>query len=160
MTEPKKYVLDANCFIEPWNKFYSYEFFAAFWDSFLKNSCQQKIVLIQEEIYDEILKKDDELNNWIKKQGFKIVKTDPEIVRIAASIQNQFPNLVKEVKGRSLADPFVIALAKQEGATVVTLEDKGSEKNPKIPFVCHSLKIKSVDLFAFIKEQGIKFEVR
>lgn len=160
MTETKKYILDANCFIEPWNKFYSYDFFDAFWDNFVKTSCDNKIILVQEEIYNEIMKKSDELNSWVKKQGFEIVKTDLEITRIAATIQNQFPGLVKEVKGRSLADPFVIALAKREGAIVVTLEDTGSEKNPKIPYVCDALKIKSINLFSFIKEQGVKFELR
>jgi TRAP-type C4-dicarboxylate transport system substrate-binding protein len=94
MAETKKYILDANCFIEPWNKFYSYDFFDSFWDNFVKTSCDNKIILVQEEIYEEIMKKSDELNSWVKKQGFEVVKTDPEITRIAAKIQNQFPGLV------------------------------------------------------------------
>jgi len=160
MTEIRKYILDANCFIEPWNKFYSYDFFDAFWDKFVKGCCDDKIVLIQEEIYDEIMKKSDGLNDWVKRHNFEIVKTDPEITRSATKIQNQFPGLVKEIQGRSLADPFVIALAQKEGATVVTMEDNGTETKPKIPFVCDALKVKSINLFSFIKDQGVKFELK
>jgi hypothetical protein len=160
MPERKKYILDANCFIEPWNKFYSYDFFDAFWDKFVKGCCDNKIVLIQQEIYDEIMKKSDELNTWVKKHNFEIVKTDLEITRRATKIQNQFPKLAKEITGRSLADPFIIALAQREGATVVTLEDKGTEAKPKIPFVCDALRVKNVSLFSFIKDQGVKFELK
>ena len=106
------------------------------------------------------MKKSDELKDWVKKHNFEIAKTDPEITRSVAEIQNKFPGLVKESRGRSLADPFVIALAKKEKATVVTLEDFGTESKPKIPFVCNELKVKSINLFSFIKDRGVKFGIQ
>lgn len=159
MKKIHKYIFDANCFIEPWNKFYSYEFFAPFWDEFIKDSCAKGQILVQREIYDEILKKDDELNAWVKKLNIEIIETDASITRSVAEINNEFPKLIKEVKGRSMADPFVIALARREGATVVTLEDTGSDVKPKIPYVCKMLKVRCINLYDFLKESETKFGV-
>lgn len=159
METEKKYILDANCFIEPWNKFYSYSFFAHFWDEFVRRSCDKNIIFVQQEVYDEIFKKEDALKSWIEKQDLKIAETDLRLTKSATNINNRFPKLVKEVKGRSMADPFVIAFAKQESATVVTLEHKGTEDKPKIPYVCNELGVRCIDLFDFIKEVGVKFRV-
>lgn len=160
MANSKKYIFDANCFIEPWNKFYSYDFFKPFWDEFVKNTCQDGVMLIQQEIYDEIIKKDDRLADWLKQQNFSIIATDVETARSVTNINEQFRSLVKESKGRSLADPFIIALAQREGAIVVTLEDHGSEAKPKIPYVCDALKVKCINLFDFIKENDVQFGLR
>lgn len=157
MPEKKKYIFDANCFIEPWNKFYSYTFFKPYWDEAIKSLCGDGLILIQREIYDEIFKKDDKLSRWFKQCNFSIIETDVDTTREVSQINEQFQGLVKESKGRSLADPFVIAIAKREKATVVTMEDNGSASKPKIPYVCHALGVRSINLYSFIEESGIKF---
>lgn len=161
MSEPteENYVFDANCFIEPWNKFYSYDFFDTYWDKFIKPHCDKEKILVQREIYDEILKKDDKLKKWFKECDISIVETDVEITKEVAKINNKFPNLTKESKGRSLADPFVIAIAKLRNATVVTMEHEGTELKPKIPYVCKKLGVKCIDLYQFIKKNKVKFSV-
>ena len=157
MSEKEKYIFDANCFIEPWNKFYSYTFFKPYWEEAIRSFCDRGNILIQREIYDEIFKKDDKLSHWLKQCNFSIIETDVDTAREVAQINEQFQGLIKESKGRSLADPFVIAIAKREKATVVTMEDEGSESKPKIPYVCHKLDVRCINLFSFIKENGIKF---
>ncbi len=154
------YVFDSNCFIEPWNKFYSYEFFEQYWDKFLKKSLSDCTVLIQEEVYNDILKKDDGLNRWLKGFKIEIVKTDISITREVAAINNKFPKLTKEYSGRSFSDPFVIALARFRKATVVTMEDFGSENKPKIPFVCDQMGVKCIDLFKYLKIEGVSFSIK
>ena len=52
-------------------------------------------------------------------------------------IMKKYPHLVSAVKGRSIADPWVIAHAQSEKAAVVTLEQKAVRSGPiKIPDVC------------------------
>lgn len=158
--ETKKYVLDANCFIEPWNKFYSYKFFPSYWDKFICKSCNDGIFYLQEEIYDEILKKDDELADWVKGNKIEKFETDLNITQKVKDINDEFPNLTKEAKKRSMADPFVIAFALLNGATVVTLEDLGTDSKPKIPFVCKQLNVPCINLYTCISEMGIDFHVK
>jgi len=155
----ENYIFDANCFIEPWNKFYSYDFFDTYWDKFIKIYCNSGKILIQREICDEILKKEDKLNKWFKGCGISIVETDIEITKEVAKINNRFPNLIKESTGRSLADPFVIAIAKLRNATVVTMEHEGTELKPKIPYVCKKLGIRCIDLYQFLKISKVKFSI-
>ncbi len=58
---------------------------------------------------------------------------------------------------RNKADPFVISLAKGKNATVVTGEIGGTEKRPKIPYVCEDLKIPCITFAQLIKEEEWKF---
>jgi hypothetical protein len=69
-------------------------------------------------------------------------------------------NLVDSTRGRSLADPWVIAHALHQNATVVTKENKETALNSKrikIPNVCDNMNIRWVDDFQFIHELDIKF---
>ncbi|MDI6784614.1 MAG: DUF4411 family protein, partial [bacterium] len=57
--------------------------------------------------------------------------------------------------GEEEADPFLIALAKTEGAIIITQESK---TNPnKIPAVAANYQVKTIDLFEFFNERGLKF---
>jgi len=68
--------------------------------------------------------------------------------------------LVDNTKGRSAADPWVIAHALTENATVVTKENKVSDitsQRIRIPNVCEKMNIRCIDDFQFIREVGITF---
>ena len=56
----KKYCLDANIFIEPWNKFYSIQFTKGYWE-ILESLAQKRIVFSTTEVKREIEKIDDNL---------------------------------------------------------------------------------------------------
>jgi hypothetical protein len=56
--------------------------------------------------------------------------------------------------GEPDADPFLIALAQSEGATIITHEKNDPNK---IPAVAAYYKVTSIDLFEFFKERGLKF---
>ena len=124
-----------------------------------RNKCVAGNILIQEEVRKEIYKKDDKLSSWFKKNDLPIIKTDLNITEKVKNINDNFINLTKESRGRSLADPFVIALGEIEKATVVTMENTGSENKPKIPFVCNKMKIKQTNLYEYLKLQKIKFGI-
>ena len=65
----KKYCLDTNIFIEPWNKFYSPNLTKGYWD-ILEDLSQKGIIFSPMEVKKEIEKIDDGLNKWIKNKSF------------------------------------------------------------------------------------------
>ncbi|GJM10269.1 MAG: hypothetical protein DHS20C11_25450 [Lysobacteraceae bacterium] len=66
-----------------------------------------------------------------------------------------YPKLVDTAKGKSGADPFVIAMARSHNPrlTVITEEKGGSAQKPKIPYVCQQENIRCVSLLGLIVEQ-------
>ena len=62
-------------------------------------------------------------------------------------------------RNRSIADPFVIAVAKVRKMAVVTGEKrKGNPARPKIPDVCAAYGIKCLSLLELMKSEGWKFQ--
>jgi hypothetical protein len=60
-------------------------------------------------------------------------------------------------RGAGDADPFVIALAEQEGLAVVTSENRGSPQAPKIPLVCEWRGIECLNVVEFFRREGWAF---
>ena len=72
----------------------------------------------------ELEKKEDEAFAWAKAQEDLFVPMDDEIQDAVSAILADHPRLLDTRRGRSGADPFVIALAKVRGCTVVTGEHR------------------------------------
>ena len=71
--------------------------------------------------------------------------------------------LVDSTKGRSIADPWVIAHAMAADAIVVTKENRESNPNTprvKIPNVCETMGVPWMDDFEFIRQMKISFECK
>jgi hypothetical protein len=64
-------------------------------------------------------------------------------------IVNTYTGLVAAGKEKSSADPFVIALAKVHGYTVIT-EETGIGSLGKIPGVCNAMKVECINLMQLI----------
>jgi len=67
-------------------------------------------------------------------------------------IVNTYTGLVAAGKEKFQADPFVIALAKVSGHTVIT-EETGPTSLSKIPGVCNAMKVECVNLMQLIDEE-------
>ena len=82
-----------------------------------------------------------------------------EIVGTIFTADPRHALLVDNTKGRSLADPWVIAHAIAENACVVTKENKvtSSDKRVKIPNVCEKMGVRCITDFDMIRELGIRF---
>ena len=66
--------------------------------------------------------------------------------------------LVEGGKKKNSADPFVIALAKQQRCKVVTEEvPTHNMASPKIPDVCNAYHIECVDFIGFAREEKFAF---
>ena len=155
----EKYSLDANIFIEPWTKFYSRSFTKQYWE-ILENLAKKGSIFASFEVKREIDQAEDELSEWLKdKSFFKEVNTD--VQEKMRTIMDKYPKLVDATKGRSIADPWVIAHAQVEGATVVTLEQKSKKKGRiKIPDVCEAENIDCIDIYKLINRLKIEFTAK
>jgi predicted nucleic acid-binding protein len=165
MSDQTKYCLDTNIIIEAWNKYYSPVFCSDYWQ-ILKDLGKHNIIFIPRVVYNEIYSKGDELSDWLIQSGISVHEIDEIVIKNLKNIYEKNPihqNLVQEAKGRSLADPWVIAHSMKENAIVVTKEDKITDINSlkiKIPNVCENMGIKWINDFQMIKELGIRFNCR
>ena len=102
------------------------------------------------------------MKSWAASQSGLFVPVDTEIQAVAKDIQSQYPDLVDVKNLHEQADPYVIALAKQQNWTVVSQETSVDEKrNPRkqhyIPDVCRDLGIPCINLLGLMRKEGWTF---
>lgn len=158
-----KYCLDANVLIQAWQKYYSPKFCPDYW-KILSGLGETGQIFIPELVYDEITRTEDDLAEWLKGSKIPISKISESVAICLQKVYAAAPvhkYLVDNTKARSLADPWVIAHALHENATVVTKEEKVTALNTtriKIPNVCDNMGIRWINDFQFIEELAIKFQ--
>ena len=158
----KKYCLDANVLIQAWQTYYSPKVCPSYWDV-LNIIGNENRIFLPEMVYEEIVRTEDELSKWLKSSNISIRKIDENVTSCLKDIYSANPNhkfLVDNIKARSLADPWVIAHAINEGAVVVTKEEKVTainSKRIKIPNVCDNMNIEWMNDFQMVAELNIKF---
>ena len=111
------------------------------------NTCLDTNGYASKHIYGEVL--DSLLEN-----------TDLVMLDIKQMDNEKHKLLVDNRKGRSLADPWLIASAMDQEATVVTKESlitQSNAKTIKIPNVCNNMGVRCIDDFEFVKELGFLF---
>jgi hypothetical protein len=133
----------------------------AIWDE-IEALIKQKSIFSTIVVYDDIMKylgKDDRLKKWAishKKRFF--ISPNEETWQFARDIVKNFPDLVDKKRretGEPDADPFLIALARSKGATIVTQERKDLPN--RIPMVALHYRVNSIDLHEFFEERKLKF---
>lgn len=157
----QRYCLDANVLINAWNQYYHRDFCPDYWIELARFGHSQRIFLA-EMVAEEINRVDDGLAAWVKGRGIPIYPIDEQITHIISQIyakDSRHQLLVDATKGRSLADPWVIAHAIALRACVVTKENKEtqSETKVKIPNVCENMGIRCITDFDMIRELGLRF---
>lgn len=161
----KVYCLDANVLIQAWQKYYNPTFCPDYWDILIQLGLSKKI-FIPELVYDEITRTEDELSNWLKSSKIPVHKISEPVAACLKKIYSHNPthiNLVDNTKNRSIADPWIIAHAINQNATVVTKEEKITASNStkiKIPNVCENMGVRWINDFHFVQEQKIKFNCK
>jgi len=157
-----KYCIDANVLIQAWQKYYNPKFCPDYWDVLIELG-KQAVIFIPGMVYEEIVRTEDDLSKWLKNSKIPIHKISEPVTLCLQKIYLNNPvhkNLVDNTKARSLADPWVIAHALNENATVVTKEEKVTALNSakiKIPNVCENMGIRWINDFEFIQELDIQF---
>src|SRR5207253_2053711 len=113
------YCVDTSAWLDGWRRHYPPDVFPTLWQR-IEDQMTAGSIFSSEEVYVELAKKDDDLHKWIQARKQMLVAPDEAIQRRVAALLAVYPRLVDTLKGRSQADPFVIATAIEGRATVVT----------------------------------------
>lgn len=161
------FLIDANALIAPYRLYYAFDIAPSFWEKLANEFNSGRIVLL-DKVRDELLKGEDDLTDWIKKNEEIISVCDYKTESVIANYQSvlqyiQTSGLYKESAlaawaPANIADPWMIAAAKAYGYTIVTLEvpsgglsTKTPNKNAKIPDVAKALGVKTSSLFEMMR---------
>lgn len=150
------YCIDTNALIDLWRRFYPPDVFPSLWKN-LENLISDRRLVAPREVFKELENLDDELLKWARNHRGMFEDLDYQQVDQVKDILRRFPRLVDENKIIPDADPFVIALARSKGWTVITSENPGNPGGPpRIPDVCKEYEVRCIKLLEFFREQKWK----
>lgn len=151
------YCIDTNSIIDARHKLYPPDLFPGLWLK-VEGLIMQGRLCAPEEVRRELEKKDDDTKKWARSQGGLFVQDSSDLIRETQRIMAQFPHLVNITTGRSAGDPFVVALAKIHGHTLITEERKsGNISHPRIPDVCAAYAMKWIKFTQLIRDEQWTF---
>jgi len=156
MTTERRYSIDTSSFLEAWVRRYPIDIFPSLWDG-LEKLIESGRLVMSAEVLKELKPKDDGAHDWARTKSGLVVPVDPIQDRHVAAVLSKTPKLVNTIKGRSKADPFVIALAVAKSATVVCQEDEGTDEKPRIPYACSHFKVPCISFLDLIRDQEWKY---
>ena len=149
-----KYVLDTNVFINM-QRHHPLDVFGSLWTK-MADIIDDGIVISCGEVLDEISIGNDELIKWAKLRDGAFLMSGADVQRIVREILQKYPDLVTGTRKANNADPFVIALAKQKGYTLVSDETwTGNGQPVKIPNVCEVYGVRLIKFVDFLREVKI-----
>ena len=167
----EKFLIDTNSFIEPYNKYYSFDLAANFWEQ-IKQHIELGNIAILDMVKDEINKGEDDLSEWLN--GVTILE---EIDHRVPDIISNFSKVLQEVQDNpiyketalenwsqeTVADAWLIATAITNNYTIITFEkgqrihnSSNTHRNAKIPDVAEVFGVKVADLYYLMRTLGIK----
>lgn len=163
-----KYLLDTNFFLDSSLRYYQNDFFPDFW-KWLKYSAQKPSIRTIKRVKEELNRKNDFISNFIKgmPRDFFIDETKyleryREVILTSQEMDFN-PTAQEKFAEEHRADAWLLAVALTDDFIIVSNEkipDKKEKKNIKIPRMCDKLKIPCIDIFEFIKKQGLEFSIK
>jgi len=156
-----KYIFDNNTLSGIFRHYYR-DSFSSFWILFDKMVIEGNIISVRE-VHNEIKKltRKDELETWAKSNSKFFHDPTTEELQFITKIYSvsHFSNSISQqklLKGGPFADPFIIAKAHAENATVVS-EEKLKPNAAKIPNICEHFKIPCINFQIFLKQNNWNF---
>lgn len=153
------YCFDSSAFIDTWRRYYPQKHFPTLWEGISSLISEGRIV-VPKEAEKEIIAGNDELKAWFKQNLMCVKPYTQEQIVVVSEIVNKYPRVSQYNKVKPIhADPFVVALAKIDGATVVTWEGpNGSTDNPHIPDLCKEYQIPVVSMLGVFENEEWYFK--
>jgi hypothetical protein len=151
-----KYSVDTSILIEGWRRLYPPDVLPSLWDA-LDDLIRSEELRASEEVLHDLERKDDDVFAWAKARPDLFIPIDEEIQEIVKEILRGHRRLIDTRSNRSSSDPFVIALARQHGAVVLTEEHAtGRVHRPKIPDVCTAHDVVHDNLLGSTRTLGLQ----
>lgn len=130
------YCIDTSAVIRSWNEAYPIAHFPTFWQHIGELVAAGRLIA-PIEVREELKRIDDGLGKWLGTHKTMFVAIDEAIQIRQKAILAKHKRLVDTRKEHFAADPWVIALALERNAVLVTEErPTGSPSKPNIPDVC------------------------
>jgi len=149
--------MDTSILLEGWRRQFPPDVMPGLWEG-IDELIVSGDLRASEEVLFEIERKDDEVYEWARHRSDLFVPIDESIQNVVTEILAQHPRLIDTRRGRSSADPFVVALARQNSSIVLTDEQpSGRENRPRIPDVCSAYGVEWDNLLGLIRRQGWVF---
>jgi hypothetical protein len=150
------YCIDTSALIDGW-KDYPRETFGV-WNN-MKDLINENRLTSPYHVLDELEVGGDDLFTWCKEKDFFCSPTS-ETPRIVTEMLTNFPDFrPKKTPRVDWADPWVIALAIENGYTVISHETRKQlqEKTHYIPDICDDYDVEHVTFLELIKNEGWTF---
>ena len=151
------YSLDTSALIAAFRERYPIENFPAFWSK-IEELIKNDRLKMSEVVFEEAMREND-IKEWCDQNALKQNFQWPidESMQIKVNeILREFPKLLDDRKGRSGADPWVIALAMVSQNCVVVTEEKPTykENRPNIPDVCDGFNVECIQIVDLIRREN------
>lgn len=158
------FLLDANTYIQAKNQYYDMTFCPAYWECLDREFAKGNLASVIE-VYNELKESGDELADWVKARKVQFIPINSE------NIQREFAKVATYVASHEKykpasvdqflagADPWIIAAAKVNGATVVTQESlvDANSKKVKIPNICKQFNVRYITTFEMLRQLNAQF---
>ena len=148
----KIYCIDTSALIAAWYERYKPNRFPKLWEQLDQLITDGRLVSSSLVLRECSKQRSEELHAWLKPREAMFLMPDEAVQGQVDRIVNTYTGLVAAGKEKFQADPFVIALAKVNGHTVIT-EETGPASLSKIPGVCNAMKVECVNLMQLIDEE-------
>ena len=166
MSRSRRYVLDANVFIEAHQRYYNFDICPGFWMA-LVHQHERKRVFSIDRIQEELTGRRDALSEWVTttaSEGFFKQTADQAVIKAFGDMvawvdaEPQF-NSGAKAEFATVADGWMIAYAKANGLILVTHEEYApdAKKKAPIPNVCLEFNVEYVNTFEMLQELSIQF---
>jgi hypothetical protein len=149
-----RYVVDT-CSLTALRRLYPSDVFAPVWD-FVGELAGKEILVSVDEVYEELAAQDDEVLEWARRHKSVFRPLTLDVQAQAKQILSSHTDLYDPKKRTSSADPFLIGLARQLDAAVVTEEGYSTGRRPKIPDVCRDYGVECIDLLTMLRHEGLR----
>lgn len=157
------YVFDTGVLFHLFKSYYPSRF-PSLWTNFNKSVESGHIVSCRE-VFNEIdgtNNKNDPLLVWAKNnKDFFQLPANEELMFVARIFSvAHFQSLIRAqetLKGKPVADPFIIAKAQILKGCVVTQESKHKPNSSRIPNICKYFNVKCCDLEDFMEQENWSF---
>lgn len=152
-----KYVFDSDSLIDLFKHYYP-ERFPTLWKKFDALVSEGELISVRE-VFNEIGSREDSLAIWAKERRKELFSnpTSEELQFVGEIFRvRHFQAMIRKqerLKGKPVADPFVIARAKIHDACVIT-QEKNTENAARIPNVCDYFGIPCINLEGFMEKEN------
>jgi hypothetical protein len=152
------YCIDTSALIHAWVRAYPPDVLPPLWDRLDGLIAAGQLIAPQDVLVELEKKEGDTLCEWCKERSHMFHEIDT-FQREIGYVMGKYPRLVDTVKGKSGADPMVIALALSHNPrrTVITQERGGTTNKPKMPYVCDQEDLRYIDVLQLIRDQKWTF---